>query len=71
MRVCVSFSQLTGKMAINELFSNITWTTGQAEDMEDEAILSHWQHPLTNVYVTLVLNIIMNVGQNHDNFYPF
>ncbi|GFR83380.1 chloride channel protein [Elysia marginata] len=52
--------ELTGKMAINELFSNITWTTGQAEDMEDEAILRHWRHPLTNVYVTLVLNIIMN-----------
>ncbi|GFO05792.1 chloride channel protein [Plakobranchus ocellatus] len=52
--------ELTGKMAINELFSNITWTTGQAEDMEDEVILSHWRHPLTNIYVTLVLNIIMN-----------
>ncbi|CAL1547761.1 unnamed protein product [Lymnaea stagnalis] len=52
--------KLTGKMAINDLFSNITWTTGQAENLDDEAILSHWRHPLTNIYVTLVMNIIMN-----------
>ncbi|BFZ23826.1 hypothetical protein BsWGS_26865 [Bradybaena similaris] len=52
--------ELTGKKAINELFSNITWTTGQAENLDDEVILKHWQHSLTNVYVTLVLHIIMN-----------
>ncbi|XP_035829429.1 chloride channel protein 2 [Aplysia californica] len=52
--------KMTGKMAIHELFSNITWTTGQAEDIDDEAILEHWRHPQTNIYVTLVLFIIMN-----------
>ncbi|ESO95685.1 hypothetical protein LOTGIDRAFT_160236 [Lottia gigantea] len=51
--------QLTGRQAVNELFSNITWTTGQADDLDDEAILSHWHHPLTNMYVTLVFFIIM------------
>ncbi|XP_071145783.1 chloride channel protein 2-like [Mytilus edulis] len=51
---------LTNKQAINELFSNITWTIGQADDLEDEKILSHWIHPDTNVYVTLVLFIIMH-----------
>ncbi|XP_067658627.1 chloride channel protein 2-like [Haliotis asinina] len=50
---------LTNRQAINELFSNITWTTGQAEDLDDEAILQHWRHPQTNIYVTLVLFIIM------------
>ncbi|XP_070207143.1 chloride channel protein 2-like [Littorina saxatilis] len=51
---------LTNKKAINDLFSNITWTLGQVEDLEDEAILSHWRHPLTNIYISLVLFIIMN-----------
>ncbi|XP_076451979.1 chloride channel protein 2-like isoform X2 [Babylonia areolata] len=51
---------LTNKKAINDLFSNITWTVGQVESMNDEVILSHWKHPLTNIYVTLVLFIIMN-----------
>ena len=32
------------------------------EDLDDELILSHWRHPLTNIYVTLVLFIIMNVS---------
>ena len=54
--------QLTNKKAINDLFSNITWTLGQVEDLDDELILSHWRHPLTNIYVTLVLFIIMNVS---------
>jgi len=53
---------LTNKKAINELFSNITWTIGQADDIEDEEILSHWIHPYTNVYITLVLFIIMHVS---------
>ena len=56
--------QLTGKMAIDELFSNITWTTGQAENIDDEVILSHWVHPLTNIYVTMTLFIIMNVSNS-------
>ncbi|PVD36642.1 hypothetical protein C0Q70_03628 [Pomacea canaliculata] len=52
--------QLTNKRAINELFSNMTWATGQTETLNEETILSHWQHPLTNIYVTLVLFVIMN-----------
>lgn len=48
-------------MAIKDLFSNITWATDQAENMDDEEVLSHWKNPLTNIYVTLVLHIIMNV----------
>ncbi|XP_055864157.1 chloride channel protein 2-like isoform X2 [Biomphalaria glabrata] len=52
--------KLTGKMAINNLFSNITWAEGQADNINDEIILNTWNHPLTNVYVTLVLHIILN-----------
>ncbi|CAI9731399.1 chloride channel 2-like isoform X7 [Octopus vulgaris] len=51
--------QLTARRAINELFSNITWTTGQADDLEEEAILRHWNPPATNIYVTLLLYVIM------------
>ncbi|XP_041377923.1 chloride channel protein 2-like [Gigantopelta aegis] len=50
---------LTNRQAIHDMFSNITWTTGQAEDLDDEEILNHWKHPLTNIYVSLVVFIIM------------
>ncbi|XP_052820809.1 chloride channel protein 2-like isoform X3 [Mya arenaria] len=52
--------QLTHRRAVDELFSNITWTAGQADDLDDEEILRHWNPPQTNIYVTLVLFIIMN-----------
>ncbi|CAG5129965.1 unnamed protein product, partial [Candidula unifasciata] len=51
--------ELTGKKAINDLFSNFTWADGQPENLDDEVKLSHWNHPLTNIYVTLVLYIVM------------
>ncbi|BFZ23084.1 hypothetical protein BsWGS_26123 [Bradybaena similaris] len=51
--------ELTGKKAINHLFSNFTWTDSQAENLDDEDILIHWQNPHTNIYVTLVLYIVM------------
>ena len=54
--------QMTHRQAVDELFSNITWTAGQADDLDDEVILSHWKHPSTNIYVTLVLFIVMNVS---------
>ena len=53
---------MTHRQAVDELFSNITWTAGQADDLDDEVILSHWKHPSTNIYVTLVLFIVMNVS---------
>ncbi|KAL4221849.1 Chloride channel protein 2 [Mactra antiquata] len=52
--------QLTHRRAVDELFGNITWTTGQADDLDEEEILSHWKHPATNIYVSLVLFIVMN-----------
>ncbi|XP_021350073.1 chloride channel protein 2-like isoform X2 [Mizuhopecten yessoensis] len=51
---------LTSRQAINELFSNITWTTGQADNLAEEEIISHWKHPDTNIYVNLVIFIVMN-----------
>ncbi|XP_070561074.1 chloride channel protein 2-like isoform X2 [Ptychodera flava] len=50
--------ELTSKQALNELFSNTTWTTGQA-DMDDAEVISHWKHPNSNIYVTLVIFIVM------------
>lgn len=54
--------QLTHRQAVDELFSNITWTFGQAEDLNEEEIISHWKHPDTNIYINLVLFIVMNVS---------
>ncbi|PVD36643.1 hypothetical protein C0Q70_03629 [Pomacea canaliculata] len=51
---------LPPKAAIKELFSNFTWTGGQAENLDEEIILSHWIHPWTNVHVTLVLFTLMH-----------
>ncbi|KAL5015355.1 hypothetical protein ScPMuIL_009625 [Solemya velum] len=51
--------ELTSRQALTELFSNITWTFGQADDLRDEEIISHWKHPLTNIYINLVIFIIM------------
>ncbi|XP_033764396.1 chloride channel protein 2-like isoform X1 [Pecten maximus] len=51
---------LTSRQAINELFSNITWTSGQADNLAEEEIISHWKHPDTNIYVNLVIFIVMN-----------
>ncbi|XP_052225774.1 chloride channel protein-like isoform X1 [Dreissena polymorpha] len=53
-------SMLTHKKALNELFSNITWTENQPNSLKDETVLGHWNHPSTNIYVTLVLFIINN-----------
>uniref|UniRef100_A0A8W8K1T7 Chloride channel protein 2 n=1 Tax=Magallana gigas TaxID=29159 RepID=A0A8W8K1T7_MAGGI len=54
--------ELTSKQAINELFSNITWTTGQAEGLRDEEIISHWKHGSTNIYVNLCIFVVFNVS---------
>ncbi|XP_013386272.1 chloride channel protein 2 [Lingula anatina] len=52
---------LTHREAVNELFSNFTWSTGKAEnlDLDQLEVLSHWNHPDTSVYVTLTLFIII------------
>lgn len=51
--------ELTHRRAVDDLFSNITWTKGQAEDLDQEEVLSHWAHKDTNIYATLVLFVIM------------
>ncbi|XP_077998012.1 chloride channel protein 2-like [Glandiceps talaboti] len=50
--------EITQKQALDELFSNTTWTTGQA-DVDNADVLSHWKHPHTNIYVSLVVFVIM------------
>ncbi|KAK3583412.1 hypothetical protein CHS0354_040381 [Potamilus streckersoni] len=52
--------ELTHRKAVNELFGNITWTRGQADDLDEEEIINHWKHPYTNIYVNLVIFIVMN-----------
>ncbi|KAL3862118.1 hypothetical protein ACJMK2_008110 [Sinanodonta woodiana] len=52
--------ELTHRKAVNELFGNITWTRGQADDLDEEEIISHWKNSYTNIYVNLVIFIVMN-----------
>ncbi|XP_074626066.1 chloride channel protein 2-like isoform X1 [Acropora palmata] len=52
--------ELTSKQAIDELFSNITWS--EARNHENEAslkVLEHWDGANTNIYVTLVIFIVL------------
>ncbi|XP_015768176.1 PREDICTED: chloride channel protein 2-like [Acropora digitifera] len=54
--------ELTSKQAIDELFSNITWS--EARNHENEAslkVLEHWDGANTNIYVTLVIFIVLKV----------
>lgn len=55
-------SQLTQKKAIEELFSNTTWSLGETEDSDvPAATLKHWNGAFGNIYVTLVFFIIIKV----------
>ncbi|XP_023932037.1 chloride channel protein 2-like [Lingula anatina] len=63
---------LTHREAVNELFSNFTWSTGKAEnlDLDQLEVLSHWNHPDTSVYVTLTLFIIIQVQFSKCDIIP-
>lgn len=47
---------------MNELFSNFTWSLRNPDSAYEEEILDHWEGPLGNVYVSLVLFMTMRVG---------
>ncbi|ELU02185.1 hypothetical protein CAPTEDRAFT_218810 [Capitella teleta] len=51
--------QLTNHDAVNELFSNFTWSLRNPDSAYEEEILDHWEGPLGNVYVSLVLFMTM------------
>ena len=56
-------SQLTQKKAIEELFSNTTWSLGETEDSDvPAATLKHWNGAFGNIYITLVFFIIIKVS---------
>ena len=48
---------------MEQLFSNITWAIGQGDNVADEKILRNWNHPSTNIYVTLSLFVLMRVSR--------
>ncbi|XP_046850431.1 chloride channel protein 2-like isoform X2 [Xenia sp. Carnegie-2017] len=51
--------ELTQKQAIEELFSNTTWSLGESEDSDvPAATLKHWNGAFHNIYVTLVFFIV-------------
>ncbi|XP_031572217.1 chloride channel protein 2-like [Actinia tenebrosa] len=51
--------QLTQKQALDELFSNTTWSTTKLKDAADIEVLKHWDGANTNIYVTLVIFIVL------------
>ncbi|KAG1681933.1 Chloride channel protein 2 [Nymphon striatum] len=54
-------AELDTHTAMNELFSNITWT-GEHPETDEAIIISHWRTSTSNIYVNLVIFIIMNVS---------
>ena len=53
---------MTQKEAIEELFSNSTWSLGDSEDSDvPKSVLKHWSGAFGNIYVTLVLFIVIKV----------
>ncbi|KAG1681935.1 Chloride channel protein 2 [Nymphon striatum] len=52
-------AELDTHTAMNELFSNITWT-GEHPETDEAIIISHWRTSTSNIYVNLVIFIIMN-----------
>jgi hypothetical protein len=53
--------QLTQKEALNELFSNATWSGTKSKDAADIEVLKHWDGANTNIYITLVIFIVLKV----------
>lgn len=52
--------ELTQKQAIEELFSNTTWSLAESEDSDvPKATLKHWNGAFGNIYVTLVLFVVI------------
>lgn len=58
-----SVFQLTQKQALDELFSNTTWSRARTStDAADIEMLKHWDGANTNIYVSLVIFIVLKVG---------
>ena len=71
VHVYVFFSQLTQHGAINQLFSNVTWTTLPSadeafqdlpEDSEEYQIVRQWGQP--SIFVSLLLFSALHVSTN-------
>ena len=59
---CLYLAQVTNHQAISMLFSNFTWTTRDASNMEEQEILRIWLGPHDNCFVTLFLFCVMRVS---------
>ncbi|ESO07524.1 hypothetical protein HELRODRAFT_131097, partial [Helobdella robusta] len=49
---------LTNNDAVNELFSNVTWLTRDADTYEEDRLLKLWRGPFNNVFLTLFIFIV-------------
>ncbi|KXJ06247.1 chloride channel protein 2, partial [Exaiptasia diaphana] len=51
---------LTQKKALDELFSNTTWSIAKtSKDAADIEVLKHWDGANTNIYISLVIFIVL------------
>ena len=54
--------QLSNHRAVNELFSNWTWSIREPQDFKQAAILESWTGPQDNIFLTLALFTVVRVG---------
>ncbi|CAH1772897.1 unnamed protein product [Owenia fusiformis] len=50
---------LTSRGAVNDLFSNFTWSSAKVRSAEEAEIINHWKPENSNIYVTLALFVLM------------
>ena len=54
--------QLSNHRAVNELFSNWTWSIREPENFKQAEILASWAGPQDNIFLTLALFTVIRVG---------
>jgi hypothetical protein len=58
--------QVSNHDALNQLFSNFSWTISEPVNIVEEEIVHTWEGPLKNVFVTLALFIVMRVRHDQE-----
>ena len=59
----VTCLQLTNSEALDELFTNVTWSDATAYlNVDEKEVLIRWAGPTNNVFLTLILFIVTRVS---------
>ena len=60
----VTCLQLTNSEALDELFTNVTWSDATAYlNVDEKEVLIRWAGPTNNVFLTLICFIVTRVSQ--------